>query len=174
MRRSIVLLATMTLALLLASGVALAVTKTCQANTDCFGTTKGDTLTGSAGNDLIYGLGGPDTIRGKAGDDYLAGGSGDDDIKGNNGNEVRILGGAGDDFLDGGAGMVQIAAGAGNDTVFGGLDNDSILVFGDQVAGFQDDVFCGPGIDSVSADPGDDIHDSVDQFCEQVEIVPVN
>ena len=53
MRRTALLLATMLLALLVSSGVALAVTKSCEALTECFGTRKADTLNGSDGGDYM-------------------------------------------------------------------------------------------------------------------------
>jgi hypothetical protein len=63
MRLVALVLAGMALVLLLASGVALAITKTCSAS-PCYGTNKDDTLTERRGvNDEIIGLRGDDTIR---------------------------------------------------------------------------------------------------------------
>ena len=163
MRRAILLLSTVALAMLLASGIAWAVDKTCQADTDCFGTKEADDLTGSNGNDRIFGLGGPDLIRGLASDDRISGGSGDDDVRGQGGRD-GISGAGGDDELLGGSGFDTILAGNGDDTVFGGdtlgdTSSDTIGVEGDQANGFQDEVFCGgENQDQVFSDPNDILH----------------
>jgi Ca2+-binding RTX toxin-like protein len=61
MRRTIVLLATMTLTLLVASGVALAVTKIGTSGPDTLrGTNGDDNLLGKGANDVLYALGGMD------------------------------------------------------------------------------------------------------------------
>jgi Ca2+-binding RTX toxin-like protein len=70
MRRTIVLLATMALTLLVASGVALAVTR--------IGTDSPDTLRGTNGADTLIGKGGNDTLYAKRGHDTLLGGPGKD------------------------------------------------------------------------------------------------
>jgi Ca2+-binding RTX toxin-like protein len=46
------------------------------------GTAAGETLNGTAGNDLIIGLGGNDTLNGLAGNDILVGGTGTDTLNG--------------------------------------------------------------------------------------------
>ena len=56
MRRVVLLLAAMAVALLVSSGVALAVIKTCPTN--CFGTQGPDTLDGSTNANVIKALGG--------------------------------------------------------------------------------------------------------------------
>ena len=83
MRRGALLLAAMTLALLLASGVAWAVNKIGTDGPDTLrGTNKADNLLGKGGNDKLFGL---------AGRDNLLGGSGKDMVFG--GNERRLSGG---------------------------------------------------------------------------------
>src|SRR5215212_10296685 len=62
MRKTLLLLTTMSLALLLAGGVALAATVTCQVGVVCKGTSSDDTMTGTNKNDTINGLGGVDSI----------------------------------------------------------------------------------------------------------------
>ena len=58
MRRTIVLLATMALTLLVASGVALAVTRIGTNGPDTLRGTNGtDNLLGNGGNDILYALG---------------------------------------------------------------------------------------------------------------------
>lgn len=103
MRRAVLLLAMMTVALLVASGVALAVTKSCEADVQCFGTKKADTLNGSEGNDSMYGKGRGDTLNGFGGDDHLYGQSGADKLFGGPGKD-DLSGGPGNDTLDGGSG----------------------------------------------------------------------
>src|SRR5215211_8978898 len=102
MRRTIVLVATMTLTLLVASGVALAVTR--------IGTDGPDTLRGTKRDDLL-GQGGNDSLLSLAGDDTLLGGPGKDVVNG--GSFAQPL-----------AGNKNLAGGEGNDVVQGGLGSD--------------------------------------------------
>jgi Ca2+-binding RTX toxin-like protein len=104
MRRSLLLLSTMTLMLLLAAGVALAVTKQCQADVDCFGTKRADTLNGTDGSDFIYGRGRADTLSGFGAFDQLYGQGGADKLFGSSGND-QLIGGSGKDALGGGEGI---------------------------------------------------------------------
>ena len=159
MKRGILLMATITLTVLLATGVALAAEIQCTGGADCFGTNQADTLTGTAAVDKIYGLGGPDLIFGLAGGDSLFGGSGGDEIRGAADGDI-IVGAGGDDELRGGDATDEIIAGNGDDTVFGGPGVDFIGVAGDQQYGFQDEVFCTEG-DLVEADDNDILHNCV-------------
>ncbi|MCW5607441.1 MAG: hypothetical protein KIT26_05180, partial [Nitrosomonas sp.] len=91
------------------------------------GTAGNDTMYGFATDDTIDGLGGNDTINGGDGNDTLSGGSGNDYLQGGSGNDLlyggdgtdTIYGGTGDDILDGGAGN--------NDTLIGDAGNDTYL-----------------------------------------------
>ena len=74
MRRLVLLLASMLLVTLLASGIAWAID--CKANKPCKGTEKQNSLYGSLGPDIMYGLGGPDFMSGENGDDKMYGGDG--------------------------------------------------------------------------------------------------
>ena len=76
-----------------------------------------DTLSGSAGDDLVYGNQGDDLIDGGADDDTLYGGQGND----------RLTGGEGDDMLFGGAGADVFAYRAVDD------DSDTIRDFDERV-----------------------------------------
>ncbi|WP_304524191.1 Ig-like domain-containing protein [Cupriavidus sp. MP-37] len=67
------------------------------------GDATGNTLTGSADNDRLYGYDGNDTINAGAGNDLVRGGAGDDTLNGEGGNDV-LIGGAGNDTMSGGAG----------------------------------------------------------------------
>ena len=66
MRRTLLLLSTMMLALLLASGVALAANIQCQGG-PCVGTEQNDRITGSLEDDVIQALGGRDHVTGRGG-----------------------------------------------------------------------------------------------------------
>ena len=96
MGRTTLLLMVMVLTtLLLASGVALAVTRE--------GTPRDDTLRGTNGSDQIDGKAGDDYIDGRRGPDTLAGSRGDDRLIDGPVREFAL------DVLDGGAGNDQLA-----------------------------------------------------------------
>lgn len=109
-----------------------------------------DTISGRAGNDSINGEGGNDVLYGNADDDQIFGGSDDDKIYGNGGNDDligeagmdSIFGQAGDDFISGLDGNDVLRGGAQNDHILGGNDNDTIKG--------------GKGSDTISGDAGDD------------------
>ena len=91
-----------------------------------FGTDESDTdasISGGAGEDHLYGMGGDDTIHGQSGDDYIEGNDGDDALYGDAGND-QLLGMQGNDTLNGGDGNDILLGGSGNDTLNGGLGND--------------------------------------------------
>ena len=92
-RRTVLLLTTMVVALLMAGGVAMAAAVS--------GTQGNDTLRGTAQADQIYGLNGNDTLYGFAGNDELYGGAGNDNLYGITGGD-EIYGGSGIDNLFGG------------------------------------------------------------------------
>jgi Ca2+-binding RTX toxin-like protein len=102
MRRTVVLLATTVLSLLVASGVALALTK--------IGTDGPDMLIGTKGSDQLLGRGGTDWIDGLGGNDVISGGPGD-----KNPLTSRAIG-----ILDGGRGADVISGGPGRDWLFDG------------------------------------------------------
>jgi Ca2+-binding RTX toxin-like protein len=127
LRRAILILATMSLGVLMLSGVALA--------RDIQGTFGPDDLEGTNQADRIYGLGAADTITGKAGNDDCYGGSGADTIRCGDGND-RIDGGFGEDKLFGGPGddtisaadgqMDRVSCGQGTDTAY--VDEFDVVV----------------------------------------------
>lgn len=109
-------MATMGLAVLLASGLALAAPKGgtttttiyCEVGTSCKGTSGPDIIYGTAsadviipyaGDDIVYALGGDDEVRHSFGDDKILGGSGNDTLRGGFDND-EIWGGPGDDLID--------------------------------------------------------------------------
>jgi Ca2+-binding RTX toxin-like protein len=171
-RRTIVLLASITLTLVLASGVALAATVNCVAGaSECSGTPKPDTINGSADADFIYGRAGADNMRGNEGGDYLQGDRGADHLGGDEGQDT-LWGGAlkedgpldnSDDVVHGGIESDYIYSGFAQkgsvDHVFGDRGNDTIEA--EKAYGYpktKDIVDCGRGKDdTVYFDKGLDV-----------------
>jgi Ca2+-binding RTX toxin-like protein len=98
-------------------------------------------LTGTSGNDTIYGLDGNDRILTDDGDDIVDAGDGDDEINGYEGlgsaytfypatGIKKIHGGNGNDFIVGGSSNDELFGDAGFDTLYGRNGND-ILDGGD-------------------------------------------
>ncbi len=91
----------------------------------------GNTIHGTAHNDLLYGLNGNDTLHGNDGDDILNGGTGNDSLYGGNGDDIAAMD-LGSDYFDGGAGNdIVTMVGAysdGVDTLLGGGSAGSDLV----------------------------------------------
>jgi Ca2+-binding RTX toxin-like protein len=123
MRRTVALLATLAVLLVLGSGVALAaLVEGDDQNNTLTGTPKADTIRGFGGDDTIHGRGGPDTIYGDSGNDALYG---DDTLYGGKGEDL-VYGGPGDDTLY----VIDLYY---TDTVDCGPGHDRV------VADFQDD-----------------------------------
>jgi Ca2+-binding RTX toxin-like protein len=89
------------------------------------GGSSNDLLCGGAGNDALNGGGGDDTLDGGADNDTLDGGDGNDTLTGGSGNDT-LRGGSGNDTLDGGDGNDVLLGGADNDTLRGGNGNDTL------------------------------------------------
>ena len=106
MRRTIVLLATMALTLLVASGVALAVTKIGTDGPDTLrGTPKDDNLLGQRQlTTILYALAGNDNLLGGAGKDVVFGGNERLELSGGH---KFLVGGSGNDFVNGGKGFQE-------------------------------------------------------------------
>jgi hypothetical protein len=192
MRRTIVLLATMALTLLVASGVAWALNEVGTNGPDTLrGTNGDDNLSGRGGQDDIFGLGGRDNLLGGPGKDWVLGGNerrpsgGDKNLDGGPGNDGvlggkgsdNLVGGPGNDFLDGFRGSDRIVGDRGTDilvdgpthetskdTLLGGPGND--LFGNDNYPAFKDVVLCDGGFDRVFADRKDLVADD----CEVVAI----
>ena len=175
MRRVALVLGAMALALLLASGVALAVTK--------IGTNGPDTLRGTNGDDKLIGKGGDDVLHSLNGRDTLLGGSGKDCLSclTRQGRFVtgdkNLLGGTGNDLILTSKGSDDVVGAEGNDllidagfrefsrdTFSGGPGNDAIDVIHYRSA--RDRVVCGGGFDRVAADS----KDVVAPDCEKVVV----
>lgn len=147
MRRGVLLLASMVLAMLLASGIAFAAV---------IQGTPGDdkNLNGTPRGDAIYGYGGDDELRGYEGSDRLDGGTGNDRMRGMKGNDL-LLGRAGRDTIYGQRGADRVEAGSGNDFI------NVARPSGDE----SDAVTCGRGYDTVFANR----KDGVSRDCENVQ-----
>ncbi len=98
------------------------------------GTNAGERIQGTTAGDRIRGGGGADILNGLQGADCLEGGTGTD----------RLNGGAGNDSLAGGPGRNSYSGGPGGDTIAA-------------ANGTTERVDCGPGRDTVSADPSDQL-----------------
>jgi Ca2+-binding RTX toxin-like protein len=82
-KRTLLLLAAMLAALVLASGAALAINKACPS-----GTTQANPCSGTKYADILIGTGGADYIKGLAGDDKISGAAGEDTTNGGGGNDA--------------------------------------------------------------------------------------
>ncbi len=116
------------------------------------GTEGNDTLFGNGADNIIEGLGGDDSISGGAGDDIINGGDGNDTLNGGNNNDT-LSGGADNDQLNGESGNDELVGGTGNDTLDGGSGNDTYIYNlgdGDDIiidtAGEQNVIQFGSGI----------------------------
>jgi hypothetical protein len=161
MGRSVQLFVWVVLAMVLATGMAWAASKTgTDGNDRLRGTPQADDIDAKAGNDVARGKKGSDHIWGRYGEDKLYGGWGKDKVNGGRHNDT-LDGGPRNDVVRGGQGRDDIWGGTGTDRLFGGKGNDEIHTGGD----FPDVVDCGPGRrDWVS-------YDSTDQVvnCERKE-----
>jgi len=133
MRRAILLLTAMVMALALASGVAIAQVVTCPLTGGlCVGTDNDDTLNGSATDDDMRGLEGQDTLNAAAGFDTLRGGRGGDTLNGEADNDT-LIGQQGGDALNGGAAddTYLFGNGWGADTI---SDDAALGTFGERLS----------------------------------------
>jgi Ca2+-binding RTX toxin-like protein len=89
------------------------------------GTDANDTLTGTAGADLLLGGQGTDNLSGLGGADVLCGGTGNDTASGGEGNDA-LEGDKGNDNLSGGDGSDVLRGGVGNDSLSGGNNDDTL------------------------------------------------
>jgi Ca2+-binding RTX toxin-like protein len=108
-----------------------------------YGTNNGESIVGTAIDDVIFGLGGNDTITGLGGKDYLNGGAGNDQLLGGIGNDTllgaagrdTLLGGSGGDTLNGGDSADSLRGGTGRDQLIGGTGADRFIFGPGEAAG---------------------------------------
>lgn len=86
-------------------------------------TTSTVTLSGDAGNDIIYGGYNSDNLYGGADVDQISGNNGNDYIIGGTGGDY-LFGNADADYIRGNSGVDTIDGGTGNDWIVGGADGD--------------------------------------------------
>jgi Ca2+-binding RTX toxin-like protein len=155
MRKTILLLASMASAVLLASGVAWAITTIdCKASKSCQGTGGDDVITGTAsrdviipydGTDIVYAdppnkpltnpptfpkEGGNDDVRHSFGDDTIYGGPGNDTLRGGRGND-KIYGGPGKDLID--CAYLETRSGDTGDTAYYTPGQDTVVDCKDKI-----------------------------------------
>jgi Ca2+-binding RTX toxin-like protein len=124
MRRTVLLLALMALAVLLACGVALAANiKGTEGDDVLYGTDSRDTIIPFAGNDTVYAKGRNDDVRHSFGNDKIWGEEGNDVLRGGRGTDV-ITGGPGQDLID--CAYLETRAGDTGDTAY--ADNEDTVV----------------------------------------------
>jgi hemolysin type calcium-binding protein len=137
---------------------------------------EGDSVAGDIEN--VIGGNSDDTIAGGRGDNHIQGGAGNDSIVGEQdptfdptvGND-NLEGGDGNDSLNGGDGDNQLDGGNGNDVIQGGFGSDRFIGgAGNDTLQADDGVFdqlsCGSGTDSGTADPDDLINPD----CEAISL----
>ena len=163
MRRVALVLTAMALALVLASGVALAANKVGTNGPDTLrGTNKADNLLGRGANDILLALAGNDNLLGGPGKDIVYGG---DENRFSGGNK-NMVGGSGNDAVIGGRGSDNVLGEEGNDLVADGPNREFAtdrLTAGDgndvvaavNRPAFVDIVSCGGGFDRVIVDRKD-------------------
>jgi Ca2+-binding RTX toxin-like protein len=167
MRRTILLMATMTLTVLVVGGIAYAATITCDgagdqqpAPEDCRGTDQADSITGTSSGEFIDARAGDDTVDARAGDDVVFGREGQDTIHLRSG-EDQVDAGAGSDTLFGEGAHDSLSGGGGVNLYFGGPGPDRIVAnteateTGPQGAGAAgEEIHGGTGGDLIFANDG--------------------
>ena len=145
MRRAILLLGTMLVALVVVSGVAGAATTTqCPNDPRDIG---GRTCWGTEADDVLIGTDRRDEINSGLGDDLVRGGPGPDHISSGDSDYWE-----GEDENYGGAGADYIVGNLDSEKHFGGPGDDSFV---DYKSGKNPDVFrCGAGRDEVTYNKG--------------------
>jgi hypothetical protein len=119
------------------------------------------TVDGGPGDDHITGSSSPDVLHGNEGNDTVEGTGGDDMVYGDEGNDV-VNGGTHRDFVSGGPGRDQIE---GDGSLYNYNDGGTDTI--DARDGEIDQVTCGAGADSVTADSNDVIEGGGE--CESVD-----
>ena len=167
MRKTVLLLVSLTCTFLLASGVALAYggggggttynSIRCDGG-KCQGTPKADKMLGTIRRDVIYGLKGDDRMWGRTGRDEVYGFNGNDWATGGGGID-KVYGADGSDTLLDGP-LAEFA----KDSVSGGNGPDLLVTYNDPDS--VDVVNCGDGDDTAHVDSEDIVNDN----CENIEL----
>ncbi len=119
-------------------------------NDQVFGTDNSEIINSLLGEDIIFGLGSADQLFAEAGNDQLFGNQGTDWINGGNGDDT-LYGGKDEDTLAGETGEDHLFGDKGDDLLWGQQDND--WMNGNQN---QDFAIAGDGDDTVYGGQGDD------------------
>jgi len=148
MRRPLLFMAATTLAMLVASGVALAASVDCPTASGgyCYGTNSGDALYGTPNVDREFGKGGSDLMYGYGDGDFMYGGD-----EAGVGDKMR--GGGGPDLINGQGGNDVIDGGPGSDTLKTGKGSDRV----EAKDGNKDYITCQGSNDLVVYDRGLDV-----------------
>ena len=139
-RKTVLMLATMALAGLLASGLALAAPKG-DDTTTTINCTAGASCQGTSGPDIIYGTSSSDVIIPYAGKDVVYAGGGNDEVRHS----------FGDDMIHGGTGADTLRGGFDHDTIYG----NEPATAGDASDGAHDLIDC--AYIASRRDPGPDL-----------------
>jgi Ca2+-binding RTX toxin-like protein len=161
MRKTILVVASVALAMVVLGGVAWAANIQCHGArgvlTPCKGTKKADRMMGDSGRNRMYGKKGGDTMYGRGNIDGLTGGPGSDRLNGGGAND-GLLGQEGSDKLFGGD-VDDELWGAGvnspdfsNDYIHGQRGNDTIFVSRENLS----HDYTHSGVDRIYGDMGDD------------------
>jgi hypothetical protein len=148
-KRAVILLTAIALAVVVGGGVALAKTINCDGG-NCSGTNKPDSIFGTnrhdaifakRGGDFVSGRGSADNLNGQDGNDRLFGGQGDDWVKGGR-HADTVKGNLGNDRLTGGSGHNVIRAGDGmRDLIICGANSRNLIFFDPRLDHFRNCVF---------------------------------
>jgi Ca2+-binding RTX toxin-like protein len=160
MRKTMLVVASLAIAMLVAGGVAWAATLQCPTGKNyhgtpiCRGTARADTMLGTAngdgswwgyaGGDTLYGRGGGETMYGSEGPDKLYGGPGRDKLVGEKGVD-KLFGGPGPDYLR--PDNDPFGGYPADDYVHGGIGDD--LISADWAIGGVDRIYGEDGNDHI-------------------------
>jgi hypothetical protein len=181
MRKTMLVVASAALAMVVLGGVAWAATIRCPDyrpdNVECNGTPGDDTLYGTSNANVMYGWDGRDTMYGYNRMDWIQGGKGKDKVFGGRGDDGGLSGGvlgngfypdASDDYVHGGrdSDIIIALAQGGVDRLYGERGNDFFSASQreyirrgiTEIAVTKEIVDCGPGSsDYVDFDKGVDV-----------------
>jgi len=119
----------------------------------------GQTFTGTADADLVFGTSGSDQYHMGDGNDVVNDDAGDDLVEAGAGDDI-VFSGAGKDFVDAGDGKDTVFTGDGDDLALGGAGDDFLSMGNGNDVAFGGDgndlVSGGGGNDLLSGDAGDD------------------